>query len=218
MHTSLGSTFWGAFDRFYGWRRSKFRRRLFYLVLAAFMLASILTPLTLAGASTLQVYEHIRQLGTAGVAPLLHVKDLFLKSHTTTSSAHAGAASAACTGTPTPGGTATPTASPATPTPIATPGIGSGLPIPISSSTLNEVDFKAFTDPDKLNQAYSDFVAARNNFAQLAAELDSHPTLFQLAGLNPSYARQISEARAIARVGLDISTLGEEVTTTALTI
>ncbi|HEU5367031.1 MAG TPA: DUF4012 domain-containing protein [Ktedonobacterales bacterium] len=218
MRTSLGSTLWGAFDRFYGWRRSRFRRRLFYLVLAAFMLAAILTPLTLAGASTMQVYEHIRQLGTAGVAPLLQVKDLFLKSNTNTSSAHPGAASVDCNGTPTPGGTAAPTASPTTPTPTATPGIGSSLPIPVSSSTLNEVDFKAFTNPVKLKQAYSDFKAARNNFAQLAAELDNHPTLFQLAGLNPTYARQISEARAIASVGMDIGALGEEATTTALTI
>jgi hypothetical protein len=223
MSQSLGRTLWGALERFYGWRRSRFRR-LFYLLLAAFILASILAPLTLAGASTMQVYEHIRQLGTAGVAPLLQVKDLFLKSASDSGSSSAGASSAACKGTPTsagsvtPGGTAAPTASPTTPTPTAASGLGSSLPIPISSSALNEIDFKAFTDPAKLNQAYSDFAIARNNFAQLAAELNSHPTLFQLAGLNPTYARQIAEARAIASVGLDISTLGEEAITTALTI
>ncbi|HLW02892.1 MAG TPA: DUF4012 domain-containing protein [Ktedonobacterales bacterium] len=207
-------------ERFSGWHRSKVRRRLVYLALALLMLASIVTPLALTGASTLQVYEHIRQLGTAGVAPLLKVKDLFVKS----SPNKPGAASSSCSAAPTPSATrgprstATPAPSPTAPTPTPTPGAGSGLPLPVSGSSLNSVDFKALTSPARLNQAYGYFATSRADFVQLSTELDSHPMLFQLAGMVPSYAKQIKEVKNIADVGIDIGTLGEEVTTTALAL
>jgi hypothetical protein len=200
-----------------GWHRSKVRRRLVYLALALLMLASILAPLALTGASTLQVYDHIRQLGTSGVAPLLKIKDLFVKS----SPSKPGAASGSCT-TPTPGvtasptGTATPAPGPTVPTP--TPGAGGNLPLPVSGSSLGSVDFKALTSPAKLNQAYAYFATSRADFAQLESELNSHPMLFQLVEMIPSYAKQLKEVKNIAKVGIDIGTLGEEVTTTALAL
>jgi Protein of unknown function (DUF4012) len=205
MSKSTGGTFWTEFDRFSGWHRSKVRRRLAYLILALFMLTAIFAPLALAGSSTLQVYEHIRQLGLAGVTPLLKTKDLFAKNTTNSSGS-------ACSVTSTP--TATSTAQ----EPIPTPGAGSTLPIPVSTSSLSSIDLKAFTNPTKLNQAYNNIAVSKANFAQLAAELDSHPTLFQLANLNPSYAKQIKEAKLIANTGIDIGTLGEEAITTALAL
>jgi hypothetical protein len=196
--------------------RSRIRRRLVYLALAAFMLTAIAAPLALAGESAYQVYEHIRQLGTEGVTPLLKVKDLFMKSSASTrSSSCSVTATPGTTGTP--GGTTTP-GSTATPEPTSTPNAESDLPLPISSPSLSSIDFKALTDPAKLNQAYNDFASARASFGQLASELQSHPTLFQLAGLNPTYATQIREAQSIARVGIDLGTLGEEVTATALVV
>ncbi len=212
MSRTIRGTTGGEPDRLSRRQRSKVRRRLVYLILAAFMLASIVAPLALTGASAYQVYEHIKQLGTAGVDPLLKVKDLFVKSSPNTKTANGS-----CSATPTPSGASTPSASPTT-QPTATPPTGSTLTLPISTSSLSDVDFKALMNPATLNQAYSNFAASRANFVQLAAELDDHPTLFQLAGLNPSYAKQINEAKAISQAGIDIGTLGEEVTTTALEV
>lgn len=182
-----------------------------YLALAVVMLITLMVPVGFAGASALHVYDHIRQLGTTGVASLLKVKDLFITQDA--SRASSCSASAAPAASPSP-----PAASPTPQASAADPGIGSLLPGGLSSSSLSSVDFKALADPAKLTQARADFEAARANFSQLAVELNSHPTLFYLAGLVPSYARQISEAKAIARAGIDIGALGTEVTTTALTI
>jgi hypothetical protein len=150
------------------------------------------------------------------------IKDLFVKSSPNKS----GAAKGSCGATPTPsvtaaatpGGKATLAPTPTAPVPTPTPGAGSGRPLPVSDSSLSSVDFKALTNPARLNQAYSYFATSRADFVQLATELDSHPMLFQLAGMVPSYARQIKEVKNIANVGIDIGTLGEEVTTTALAL
>jgi hypothetical protein len=197
--------------------RLRFRRRAIALSLGFLILLLVLGPLALTGASAFQVYQHIRDLGTGGVNPLLHVKDLFVKTDLKSQSS-----GSSCSSTPTPSANTTPsgtsTAS-ASPTPTTAAGPGNPLPLPLpGSSLLNQVDFKALTNPKTLNQAYTDFATSRSNFVQLANELESHPTLFQLAGVNPSYAKQIQEAKAIAQVGIDIGTLGEEITTTALTI
>jgi hypothetical protein len=204
MSKSGGRTVGAELEMFSSRRGSRTRRRLIYLALAVVMLTALLVPLGFAGASALQVYDHIRQLGTAGVASVLKVKDLFLTQDTS----HASSCSV----------TSAPAASPTSQSSTATPDLGSILPGALSSSSLSSVDFKALTDPAKLAQAHADFLAARSNFSQLAAELNSHPTLFYLAGLLPSYARQISEARMIAKAGMDIGTLGAEVTNTALAI
>ncbi len=192
-------------------RRAKRRHRLVYLALAVVMLITLLVPVGFAGASALHVYDHIRQLGTTGVASLLKVKDLFITQDA--SRASSCSASAAPAASPSP-----PAASPTPPASAADSGMGSLLPGGLSSSSLSSVDFKALADPAKLTQAHADFEAARADFAQLAVELNSHPALFYLAGLVPSYARQISEAKAIARAGIDIGALGTEVTATALAI
>ncbi|HEY7124870.1 MAG TPA: DUF4012 domain-containing protein [Ktedonobacterales bacterium] len=204
MSKYSGGTIEAELEMFSARRRSRIRRRLIYLALAVLMLTAIITPVGFAGASALQVYDHIRQLGTSGVASLLKVKDLFLTEDTTT---HASCGVG--------------TAPAASPTSQGTPsdsGLGSILPGTLSTASLNAIDFKALTDPAKLDQAHADFLAARATFVQLATELNSHPTLFYLAGQIPSYAKKISEARMIAKAGMDIGTLGAEVTTTALTI
>jgi len=185
-------------------RLSKTRRRIAYLALTILVLTFILTPLAMTGASAYQVYEHIRQLGTDGVNHILDAKDLFLKS----SSNGSCSATATATTTPTVGSTATPGASPTpTPTSILPGGLSPG-----------EIDTKALTDKTKLNEAYADFVAAGADFEQLTTELNSHPMLLSMAGLIPSYARQVKEAQLIAKAGVDIGDLGAEALTTALTI
>jgi hypothetical protein len=203
MSKSSGRTIGAELERFSGRQRSRARRRLIYLTLAAFMLTGIMTPVGFAGASALQVYDHIRQLGTAGVASVLKAKDLFL----TQDASHASC-----------GVAPVPAASPTGQKPADAAGLGSILPGALSASSLSSIDFKALTDPAKLQQAHADFEAARADFVQLAAELNSHPALFSLAGLVPSYARQISEARMVARAGMDLSALGAEVATTALAV
>jgi len=187
---------------------SKTRRRVAYLLMAILVLTIILTPLAMAGASTYQVYSHIRQLGDDGVHQLLNIKDLFLKSTSNTSSC--------ATTTP----SANPTSTPATVTPSATATSGTGLTLPgsLSGFSLSSLNLKAFTDKTTLNQAYTDFVAAKSDFVQLDTELNNHPTLLSLASLIPGYAKQANEARMVAQAGIDLATLGAEATTTALTI
>ncbi len=187
---------------------SKTRRRIAHVALVVLVLTIILTPVAFAGSSAYQVYAHIRQLGIDGVNHVLDVKDLFMKNPTTTS----GSCGTSSPSTPTVSATATPTAT-------ATPGTGSNptsfLP---SGLSLDSINTKALTDKATLNQAYTDFMEAQADFVQLGNELNSHPTLFGLAGMIPSYAKEIQEVKKIARAGVDISTLGAEVTTTALTI
>jgi hypothetical protein len=191
---------------------SKTRRRIAHLALAILVLTFILTPVALAGASAYQVYQHIRQLGTDGMNHILDAKDLFLK--TTSPNTNT------CTASATPTASATATASPTgTPAPTATPGSTSNpTSILPGGFSLDSINLKAFTDKNTLNKAYTDFVAAKSDFSQLQSELNNHPTLFGLAGMIPSYAKQIKEATVIARAGIDLGALGAEVTQTALTI
>jgi Protein of unknown function (DUF4012) len=184
---------------------SKARRRIVYLALTILALTFILTPLAMAGSSAYQVYEHIRQLGTDGVQHVLDVKDLFIKS--TSNSGPCGSSS-----TPTVSATSTPA-------PTATPGTGSSsTSILPGGLSLGSLDTKAFTDKAKLNQAYTDFIAAKSDFVQLNDQLNSNSTLLGLAGMIPSYAKEVKEVRMIAAAGIDLSTLGAEATTTALSI
>jgi hypothetical protein len=198
---------------------SKGRRRVAYLLLAILMLMVIATPLAMTAASAYQVYEHIRQLGDDGVHQLLSVKDIFEKSSSTTSPSNSSPASCSTTATPSASTTGTASASPTgSASPTTTPTAGPSLPGPLSGLTSGSLDLKAFTDKNKVNQAYTDFVAAKTDFVELQNELNSHPTLFGLVGMIPSYARQIKEANLIASAGIDIATLGAEVATTGLTI
>ena len=180
---------------------SRGRRWLAYILFTILILVLIITPLAMTAASGYQVYEQIKALGNDGVHHLLDVKDLFVNS----------TASGSCTTTPTPAadptGGATPTATPTSTTSLLPGGLSTG-----------SIDIKALTDKTKLNEAYQDLLASKGDFVQLNTELNSHPTLFGLAGINPSYAKQIKEAKQIANAGIDISTLGAEVTTTALVI
>jgi hypothetical protein len=182
--------------------RSKTRRRIVAVVLAVSMLVLILLPLAQAGASAYNLYEHIRQLGTDGMSHLLDAKEVFLPSSTKGS----------CSSPTAPTASATSTAS------TTPPGTETSLPGLLSSVSLGSVNLKAFTDPDKLNEVYGDFLATRQDFIQLNTQLQSHPTLLSLAGMNPNYAKQIKEAKMIAAVGIDLGTLGEEATTTALAL
>ncbi len=194
--TRLGWVRWLSFSHL-----SKGRRRLAHILLAILMLTLIITPLAMTAASGYQVYEHIRALGNDGIHHMLDAKDLFMVSTASGSCTATATPSADPTGTTTPSATATPTTS--------------LLPAGLSTGSI---DMKALTDKTKLNQAYQDFLASKSDFVQLSIELNSHPTLFGLAGAIPSYAKQIKEVKQVANAGIDISTLGAEVTTTALTI
>ncbi|HLW03351.1 MAG TPA: DUF4012 domain-containing protein [Ktedonobacterales bacterium] len=186
---------------------SKKRRRIAHAALVVLVLTFILTPVALAGSSAYQVYENIRQLGYDGVNHVLAVKDLFLKPTTPTSGC-------ATNSSPTASATTAPTAS-TTPGASSTPTTSSILP---GSASLNSINLKALTDKATLNKAYADFMTAKSDFVQLQNELNNHPMLLSLAGLIPSYSNQVTEAKMIAKAGIDIGTLGAEVTTTALTI
>jgi hypothetical protein len=192
---------------------SKRRRRIAHAALAALILLFILAPVGVAGASAYQVYAHIRSLGTDGVNRMLDVKDLFMKKTATSASS-----SGSCSTSPTTSPTSTPSAT-GTPSATATPGSDTN-PISLlpTGFSLDAINTKALTDKATLNKAYDDFMAAHADFVELNAELNNHPMLFGLVGMIPSYAREINEAKMIANAGLDVSTLGAEVTTTAITI
>ncbi len=189
---------------------SKTRRRIAHAALAVLVLTFILTPVALAGSSAYQVYDTIKQLGYDGVNHILDVKDLFVKQTATTTSGSSSGCSTNSTST------ASPTNTPAaTATPGASSTGSSALPGGVSLSSLNT---RALLDKATLNKAYTDFMTAKSDFLQLENELNDHATLLSLAGTIPSYGTQISEAKKIAKAGVDIGTLGAEVTTTALTI
>jgi hypothetical protein len=188
---------------------SRTRRRIAHAALAALVLVFILAPVALAGSSAYQVYTQIRQLGTDGVNHILDVKDLFMKKTATS-----GSSSASCSAAPTPTTRATSTPA-ATATPGAGPGTSSILP---SGFSLDSINTKALTDKATINKAYEDFMASKADFMQLNAAINSNSTLFGLVGMIPSYSKQVQEVKMIAQAGIEVSTLGAEVSTAALTI
>ncbi len=177
------------------------QRRMARIVLAVLVLA----PLGLIGSSIYQDYQDIRQLGYAGLNHLLQVKDLFLKS---------SADLDLCTAS------LSPTASiPGTPS-ATMPGDSANASSGTRSAgrILQSLNFAALTNQKTLRQAYTHFMAAQADFVQVDNYVNNHPVLLTLAGLLPVYGNVVTDAKRIARAGIDIAALGAEVTSAWLTI
>ena len=73
-----------------------------------------------------------------------------------------------------------------------------------------------FLDAGKLSRAQHEFVAARTDFQQVAYELDHTGIIQTITTHFPQYLTQVRSARAVSQVGIDISDIGQQLTTTAL--
>lgn len=73
-----------------------------------------------------------------------------------------------------------------------------------------------FLDAGKLSRAQHEFVAARTDFQQVAYELDHTGIIQSITTHFPQYLPQVRSARAISQIGIDISNIGQQLTTTAL--
>jgi hypothetical protein len=73
-----------------------------------------------------------------------------------------------------------------------------------------------FFDAGKLSRAGYEFVAARSDFQQVAYELDHTGIIQTITTHFPQYLTQVRSARAVSQVGIDISDIGQQLTSTAL--
>lgn len=73
-----------------------------------------------------------------------------------------------------------------------------------------------FLDAGKLSRAQHEFVAARTDFQQVAYELDHTGIIQSITTHFPQYLPQVRSARAVSQIGIDISNIGQQLTTTAL--
>ena len=73
-----------------------------------------------------------------------------------------------------------------------------------------------FLDAGKLSRARQEFVAARADFQQVTYELEHTGIIQSITTLFPQYLTQVQSARAVSQVGIDISDIGQQLTTTAL--
>jgi Protein of unknown function (DUF4012) len=73
-----------------------------------------------------------------------------------------------------------------------------------------------FLDAGKLSRARQEFVAARTDFQQVAFELDHAGIIQSITTHFPQYLTQVQSARAVSQVGIDISDIGQQLTSTAL--
>ncbi len=73
-----------------------------------------------------------------------------------------------------------------------------------------------FFDNSKLSQARQEFVAAHIDFQQVEYKIDNTSIIQSLTTYFPQYLTQVHTARAVSQVGMDISAIGQQLTTTAL--
>ncbi len=73
-----------------------------------------------------------------------------------------------------------------------------------------------FLDAGKLSRARQEFVAARSDFQQVTYELDHTGIIQSITALLPQYLPQVHSARAVSQIGIDISDIGQQLTSTAL--
>ena len=73
-----------------------------------------------------------------------------------------------------------------------------------------------FLDAGKLSRAQLEFIAARTDFQQVAYELDHSGIIQTITTHFPQYLTQVRSARAVSQVGIDISDIGKQLTTTGL--
>jgi hypothetical protein len=73
-----------------------------------------------------------------------------------------------------------------------------------------------FLDAGKLSRARHEFVAAHTDFQQVAYELDHTGIIQTITTYFPAYIPQVRSARAVSQIGIDISDIGQQLTSTAL--
>jgi len=73
-----------------------------------------------------------------------------------------------------------------------------------------------FFDTGKLSRAQQEFVAARVDFQQVEYQLDHTGIIQSITTYFPQYLTQVHTARAVSQVGIDVSNIGQQLTTTAL--
>ena len=73
-----------------------------------------------------------------------------------------------------------------------------------------------FFDNSKLGQARQEFVAAHIDFQQVEYKLDHTGVIQTITTYFPQFLTQVHTARAVSQVGMDISYIGQQLTTTAL--
>ena len=73
-----------------------------------------------------------------------------------------------------------------------------------------------FFDNSKLSQARQEFVAAHIDFQQIEYKLDHTGVIQTISTYFPQFLTQVHTARAVSQVGMDISYIGQQLTTTAL--
>jgi hypothetical protein len=71
-------------------------------------------------------------------------------------------------------------------------------------------------DNSKLSKARQEFVAAHIDFQQVEYKLDNTSIIQSITTYFPQYLTQVHTARAVSQVGMDISYIGQQLTTTAL--
>ncbi len=73
-----------------------------------------------------------------------------------------------------------------------------------------------FLDIGKLHRAQQEFIAARADFRQVEYKLDNAGIIQSLTTYLPQYLTQVHSARAVSQVGIDVSDIGQQLTTTAI--
>ncbi len=73
-----------------------------------------------------------------------------------------------------------------------------------------------FLDNNKLSRSRQEFVASYEDFQQVEYKLDHTSLIQSLTTYFPQYLTQVRSARAVSQIGMDISVIGQQLTTTAL--
>jgi Protein of unknown function (DUF4012) len=73
-----------------------------------------------------------------------------------------------------------------------------------------------FLDNNKLSMARQEFVAAHLDFQQVEYKIDHTGLIQSITTYFPQYLTQIRSARAVSQIGMDISVIGQQLTSTAL--
>lgn len=82
--------------------------------------------------------------------------------------------------------------------------------------TGSNAHLTGFLDKGKLQRAQKEFSAARQDFQQVAYTLDHSAVIANVVQYFPQYRSQVTTARAIGRIGIDVTNIGQELVHTAM--
>ncbi len=75
-----------------------------------------------------------------------------------------------------------------------------------------------FLDNNKLSRSRQEFVAASIDFQHVNYKIDHTSLIQSITTYFPQFLTQVRSARAVSQIGMDISVIGQQLTTTALTL